>query len=129
MVTGVNCDAENSQNIETNNGKDILVLDNKEAQVCVIAYDKALNTSGVVCSEVIQVDTTAPELKTKTLVINSGMTYTPADFVESCSDFSGCNYSFLNLKDQNYSSPGTYIIVVVATDAYQNSVKATLIVN
>lgn len=81
--------------------------------------------------KIIVQDTTAPKLKTNTFIIDSGMTYTSVDFVESCSDFSGCNYSFLNLKDQNFSSPGTYIIAVVATDAYQNSVneKATLIVN
>lgn len=113
--------------------KDDLIIDTSEIVVDQVGeYNYTVRYENEIRDgKIIVQDTTAPELKTKTLVINSGMTYTPADFVESCSDFSGCNYSFLNLKDQNYSSPGTYIIVVVATDAYQNSVneKATLIVN
>ena len=113
--------------------KDDLIIDMSEIQVNQVGeYNYTVRYENEIRDgKIIVRDTTAPELKTKTFIINSGMTYTPADFVESCSDFSGCNYSFLNLNEQNYSVPGTYIIVVVATDAYQNSVneKATLIVN
>ena len=113
--------------------KDDLIIDMSEIQVNQVGeYNYTVRYENEIRDgKIIVQDTTAPELKTKTFIINSGMTYTPADFVESCSDFSGCNYSFLNLNEQNYSVPGTYIIVVVATDAYQNSVneKATLIVN
>lgn len=75
-------------------------------------------------------DTVPPDFHVKNVIIAKGINYQATDFVESCSDFSGCTYYFLNAEDQNYTVPGTYVVYVVAADAYQNSVtqKVSLII-
>lgn len=67
------------------------------------------------------VDTTAPDLTVKRVVITEGTTYGPESFVDECIDLSGCNYSFEDSKTtEKYRTPGTYDVYIVATDPYEN---------
>ena len=67
------------------------------------------------------VDTTAPDLTVKRVVITEGTTYGPESFVDECIDLSGCNYSFEDSKTTDkYRTPGTYNVYIVATDPYEN---------
>lgn len=67
------------------------------------------------------VDTTAPDLTVKRVVITEGTTYGPESFVDECIDLSGCNYSFEDSKTtEKYRTPGTYNVYIVATDPYEN---------
>ncbi len=73
--------------------------------------------------KVIIEDTTAPILETRNVTITEGDTYKASSFVDSCRDHSGCNYSFQDSETPNkYTSPGTHIIYIIATDAFGNSV-------
>ncbi|MDE5889333.1 MAG: hypothetical protein K2H20_04870 [Bacilli bacterium] len=77
------------------------------------------------------VDTTPPEIEIRNVKINEGDTYTAGSFVESCKDPNGCNYSFQDAEtEKKYTTSGAYVVYVVATDAFQNSVtkKASLII-
>lgn len=77
------------------------------------------------------VDTTPPELEIRNVKINEGDVYSAGSFVESCKDPNGCNYSFQDAEtEKKYTSSGAYVVYVVATDAFQNSVtkKASLII-
>lgn len=76
-------------------------------------------------------DTTPPELEVRELVISQGTSYNAASFVENCNDPSGCNYSFQDSSTaEKYTSPGSYVVYVVATDAFNNSAtkQASLII-
>lgn len=76
-------------------------------------------------------DTTEPLLEVREVTIVEGTAYNASTFVESCVDWSGCNYSFQDSDTQKkYTTPGSYVIYVVATDAYKNSItkKASLII-
>ena len=67
------------------------------------------------------VDTTAPDLTVKRVVITEGTAYGPESFVDECIDLSGCNYSFEDSKTtEKYRTPGTYDVYIVATDPYEN---------
>ena len=67
------------------------------------------------------VDTTAPDLTVKRVVITEGTTYGPESFVDECIDLSGCNYSFEDSKTtEKYRTPGTYNVYIGATDPYEN---------
>ena len=67
------------------------------------------------------VDTTPPELYAKDLVITEGISYAATDFIESCYDFSGCEYSFEEEgAELKYTKPGDYSIYVIAQDIYNN---------
>ncbi len=70
---------------------------------------------------IIVEDTTPPVLSTREVVIREGKNYTPAQFVESCSDYSGCNYSFQIETEGKHDFPGNYVVHVTATDAFQNT--------
>lgn len=73
--------------------------------------------------KVIIEDTTAPELEVRDLTITEGTEYNASSFIETCRDYSGCNYSFQDSETQNkYTTAGSYTVYVIATDAYQNSV-------
>lgn len=77
------------------------------------------------------VDTKPPELTVRNISIREGETYDASSFVLDCKDPNGCNYSFLDTETtQKITSPGSYTIYVVATDAFQNSVtkQANLII-
>ncbi len=67
------------------------------------------------------VDTTAPELETRNLVIKQGDTFEASSFVVKCTDLSGCNYSFEEANTTSkYTEPGNYVVVLAAEDAYGN---------
>ena len=95
-------------------------------------YEFTVTYKGITKTGIITIkDTTAPLLEIKEVSIVEGGTYNAGSFVESCIDWSGCNYSFQDVNtDKKYTSPGTYKVHVVATDAYQNSVtkQTTLII-
>lgn len=77
------------------------------------------------------VDTTPPNLEIRNVQITEGDTYDASSFVESCKDPSGCNYSFQDTEtEKRYTTNGVYVVYVVATDAFQNSItkKASLII-
>ena len=95
-------------------------------------YQFSIKHNGIIkYGKVIIQDTTAPTLETRTTTITEGDTYKASDFVESCRDHSGCNYSFQDSDTTNkYTSPGSYVIYIIATDAFGNSVtkKANLFI-
>ena len=71
---------------------------------------------------VVVKDTTPPELETREVKITEGASINAAQFVAKCSDYSGCNYSFKEIDTETkYTSVGTHVVYVVATDAFQNS--------
>ena len=74
-------------------------------------------------------DTTPPVLEVKNVTIKEGEKVSVNSFISSCTDYSGCSYSFKD-KVNDYSKPGTYDVYVVAFDNYKNEVtkKATLVV-
>lgn len=96
-------------------------------------YEFTVTYNGIKKTGIVTIqDTTPPELVTRELKITEDKPeYTAAQFVESCHDYSGCNYSFQQVEtDSNYTTPGTHIVHVTATDAYQNTTtkKASLII-
>ena len=81
--------------------------------------------------KVIVQDTTSPTLEIRNVTIVEGQTYDASTFVENCRDLSGCNYSFQDAEtDVKYTTAGSYVVYVVATDAFQNTTtkKASLII-
>ena len=95
-------------------------------------YEFTVTYKGITkTGKIIIKDTTKPLLEVRPVYVVEGGTYNAASFVESCIDWSGCNYSFQNSEtEQKYTTPGSYVVYVVATDAYQNSVtkQASLII-
>lgn len=95
-------------------------------------YDFTVTYKGISkTGKVIIKDTTKPHLEIRTVFIVEGGTYDASSFVENCVDWSGCNYSFQDSNtEKKYTTPGSYVVYVVATDAYQNSAtkKANLII-
>lgn len=96
------------------------------------SYEFSVTYKGITKKGTINiVDTTPPELEIRNVEINEGDSYDASSFVENCKDPSGCNYSFQDSEtEKKYTSSGAYIVYVVATDAFQNSVtkKASLII-
>ena len=91
-----------------------------------VTYNKIKKTGKITIK-----DTTPPELEVRELIISEGTTYNAASFVERCSDPSGCNYSFQDsATTTKYTSPGSYVVYVVATDAFNNPTtkQASLII-
>lgn len=81
--------------------------------------------------KIIIEDTVAPVLETQDVTITEGDTFKASHFVNSCRDHSGCNYSFQESDvDKKYTSPGSYIVYITATDAFGNFVnkKANLFI-
>ena len=81
--------------------------------------------------KIIVQDTTSPKLEIRNVTIVEGQTYDASTFVEDCRDLSGCNYSFQDSDtEQKYTTAGSYVVYVVATDAFQNTTtkKASLII-
>lgn len=81
--------------------------------------------------KVIVEDTTSPTLEIRNVTITEGQKYDASSFVENCKDFSGCNYSFQDSEtEKKYTTAGTYVVYVVATDAFQNTTtkQANLII-
>jgi hypothetical protein len=88
-------------------------------------YEFSITYKGITKNgRVIIQDTTKPKLETREVKIIEGQTYNVSSFVESCRDHSGCNYAFERSEIPNeFTSPGTYVVPIIATDAYGNSVK------
>ena len=57
---GIDCDPNNGNTIIGSSGT-IIPEDGIDTQICVIVYDKAGNASEKVCTEIMDIDTTAPE--------------------------------------------------------------------
>jgi len=95
-------------------------------------YEFSIKHNGITkYGTVIIKDTTKPDLITRDVTIVEGSDYKASSFVESCRDHSGCNYSFQDEEvTKKYTSPGSYVIYIIATDAYGNSVnkKANLFI-
>lgn len=95
-------------------------------------YDYTVTYKGITKSGKIKiVDTTPPELEVRTVTITEGNQYKAETFVEECRDPTGCNYSFQDLNtEQKNTAAGSYVVYIVATDAYGNSTtkKASLII-
>lgn len=95
-------------------------------------YDFTVTYKGVSKTGTVSiVDTTKPYLEVREVYVVEGNSYNAASFVERCVDFSGCNYSFQDSDtEKKYTTPGSYVVYVVATDAFQNSVTkpASLII-
>lgn len=95
-------------------------------------YPYTVNHNGVRKSATISiVDITPPSLEVREVIIKEGESYTPETFIAACHDWSGCNYGFEdNTTTNKYTSPGTYVIYVTATDAYNNKTvkQASLVI-
>ncbi len=95
-------------------------------------YEFTVTYMGVTKSGLVIIeDTTKPILEVRNVTVTEGHKFTASSFVEMCRDYSGCNYSFQDSDTEKaYTTPGSYVVYVVATDAYQNSVtkKANLII-
>jgi hypothetical protein len=95
-------------------------------------YEFTVTYKGITkTGKVIIKDSTEPLLEVRTVFVVEGGTYNASSFVESCVDWSGCNYSFQDSDtERKYTTPGSYVVYVVATDAFQNSVtkKANLVI-
>ncbi len=67
------------------------------------------------------VDTTPPNLEVHSLTIKKDWSITPKQFVVSCTDLTGCNYSFEEKDTETkYTTGGKHVVYIVATDAYDN---------
>lgn len=95
-------------------------------------YEFSVTYKGVTKTGTISIiDTTKPYLEVREVYVVEGNSYNASSFVEQCVDFSGCNYSFQDSDtEKKYTAPGSYVVYVVATDAFQNSVtkQASLII-
>ena len=95
-------------------------------------YEFTITYKGITkTGNVIIQDTTEPELTTRNVTIAEGSTYSASSFVESCIDYSGCNYAFQDSETtKKYTSPGVYQVYIIATDAFNNPTtkKANLII-
>lgn len=95
-------------------------------------YEFTVTYKGITKSGTITIqDKTKPSLEVRNVTIVEGASYNASTFVESCIDWSGCNYSFQDSNtEKKYTLPGSYVVYIVATDAFQNSVtkKASLII-
>lgn len=110
----------------------LYAIDLKDVKVEVVGeYPFSVTYKGIVKTGTVVVeDTTPPELTVKEYTIQEGNNYDASKFVVDCIDYSGCNYSFQSENEANYDTPGSYVVYVTATDAYQNitTKKASLIV-
>lgn len=95
-------------------------------------YEYTVKFKGIIkTGKIIIEDTTPPELEVRTVIISEGGQYDASTFVEACKDPSGCNYSFQDAEtEQKFTAAGSYVVYVVATDAFQNKTtkKASLII-
>ena len=85
-------------------------------------YQFTVTHNGVVKIGILSVvDTTPPEFTVKDLVITEGTDYAATDFVQNCTDLSGCNYDFEEQDfNVNHKDPDEYIVRITATDSYGN---------
>lgn len=95
-------------------------------------YPFTVTYKGVVKTGTLSiVDRTPPELEIRNVSIVEGTSYDASNFVETCKDNSGCNFSFQDADTtKKYNTSGVYVVYVVATDAFGNSVtkRANLVI-
>lgn len=97
--------------------KSQIIIDKVGEYPFTVTY-KGITKTGTVIIK----DSTKPLLVVKEVLIVEGENFEAASFVDSCIDWSGCNYSFANSTvKQEYTEPGSYNVTIIATDAYQNS--------
>ena len=110
----------------------LYAIDLKDVKVEVVGeYPFTVTYKGIQKEgKVIVEDTTPPELIVKEYSIKEGNNYDASKFVVDCIDYSGCNYSFQTEAEGNYNTPGSFVVHVTATDAYQNTTtkKTSLII-
>ena len=110
----------------------LYAIDLKEVKVEVVGeYPFTVTYKGITKTGMVHVeDTTPPELVVKEYTVKEGTNYDASKFVVDCIDYSGCNYSFQTEAEGNYDTPGSFVVHVTATDAYQNTTtkKTSLIV-
>jgi hypothetical protein len=117
-------------------GKDVdelqYAIDLKDVKVEVVGeYPFTVTYKGIQkTGKVIVEDTTPPELVVKEYVVKEGTNYDASKFVVDCVDYSGCNYSFQTEAEGSYDTPGSFVVHVTASDAYQNTTtkKTSLII-
>lgn len=95
-------------------------------------YNYTITFQGITKTGTVTItDSMPPELEVRTVIISEGGQYDASTFVESCRDPSGCNYSFQDSETAlKYTEAGSYVVYVVATDAFQNKTtkQASLII-
>ena len=77
-------------------------------------------------------DTTAPVLTTKDVTTKSATDVVAGDFVDNCTDLSGCTIEFGGSFDAStFTDNGTYSVTITAKDEYENKteVSANLIID
>ena len=71
-------------------------------------------------------DTTAPVLTTKDVTAKSASDVVAGDFVDNCTDLSGCSIEFSSSFDATtLTENGTYSVTIVAKDEYGNSTEVS----
>lgn len=78
------------------------------------------------------VDSAGPTVTTKDVTVASAGMVAATDFVDDCTDLSGCTVEFSSDYDASqYTENGTYTVTLVATDQYNNTttVSANLIID
>ena len=99
------------------------ILDTSKVKVDKVGeYEFTIKHNNIIKTGFISiVDTTAPALEVREVVITEGSTYTPESFISNCEDLSGCNYAFENAEESSeLKEAGNYNIKISATDAYDN---------
>lgn len=96
-------------------------------------YQYTVRYKGIIKTGIVKVvDTTSPNLTIiGKVTIKEGDPYSPETFMYECIDPTGCNLSFEDVNTTTkYKEPGTYVVFVVATDAYGNKTtkQATLVI-
>lgn len=121
----VNEIVENYEDVKTNNDhityEDKNLNENKYTEIG--KYNAIIFVNNKEYSTVINiVDSKGPELEVKDLTINEGNSYKINDFIASCTDnsLSECVYKYTDNANENKTTPGTYMIEIVATDKYGN---------
>ncbi|HAB67555.1 MAG TPA: hypothetical protein DCE23_09345 [Firmicutes bacterium] len=123
ITPGVGNDIEEIlYNVDTSN----VVLEEIGEYSYTVTY-KGIKKNGIIKI----VDKEGPELEVRNVTITEGGQYKAETFVKECRDPTGCNYSFQDAEtEQKYTAAGSYVVYIVATDAYQNRTtkKASLII-
>lgn len=71
-------------------------------------------------------DTTAPVVSTKNVTLKDASSIVPGDFIDECTDLSGCSVIFdSNVDTTTFTEPGDYTINLIASDDYQNKTNVT----
>ncbi len=122
--TGMDCEPVNR---ETGN-KTISLTDNVGTQVCVIAYDMAVNNSNKICTDTIKIDTVKPEITgIGDIVVNKGGS---VNLNASAQDVTSGISSFTHTPTSiDTSKAGVHTVTYTAVDKAGNTKSLTRKVN